>query len=122
MRASMRTCILIGCLGVGVAGGCETIEENPRTSGTLIGGAAGAGVGAAVAGDDDRAEGALIGGAVGAGAGWLAGDQADKHNDRDDRRRERIRRERDYDDDIYYQRAREARYRDRYDSDYRDFD
>jgi hypothetical protein len=53
--------------------GCSEMKDNPRTTGTIAGGATGAAVGAAV--DKDKpAEGAIIGGAVGAGAGNLAGD------------------------------------------------
>jgi uncharacterized protein YcfJ len=116
----MKSLVLaVGCLGVGAVTGCETIEDNPRTSGAVIGGLAGAGVGAAVGGDEHRTEGALIGGAAGAGGGYLVGDQIDKKNDRedddaDDVRRARARQER-YDDDYYdYDSARPARSRDRY--------
>ena len=53
--------------------GCSEMKDNPRTTGTVAGGATGAAVGAAV--DKDKpAEGAIIGGAVGAGAGNLAGE------------------------------------------------
>ena len=117
MRRANVVCILTGCLGLGVfAGGCETIQDNPRTSGTLIGAATGAGVGALVGGEEHRTEGALIGGAAGAGGGWLIGDQADKRSDDNDRRR--VRRSR-YDDYDSYE-ARPARYRDTYDDDYYD--
>src|SRR5688572_32047399 len=119
MRASLKSGILIACLGLGAAGGCETMEDNPEASGAIIGGLAGAGVGAAVGGDDHRTEGALIGGAAGAGGGYLVGDQVDKKNDREEREdREELRRARargDLDDDYYdYDRARPARSRDRY--------
>ena len=111
--------LVITCLPLTVAG-CETMEENPEASGAIIGGLAGAGVGAVAGGEDHRAEGALIGGAVGAGGGYIVGDQIDKKNDRDDRedrQRERARRERDYE----YERAREAGYSDRfYDREYDD--
>ena len=114
MRAT-KTFVLSTCLGLGVlAGGCETIQDNPRTSGTLIGAAAGAGVGALAGGEDHRTEGALIGGAAGAGGGWLIGDQYDKRNKDDDRRTARVRRDR-YDEYDDYE-ARPARYRD-YDDD-----
>ena len=121
MRYARIVYVLGGCLGLGVfAGGCETIQDNPRTSGTLIGAAAGAGVGALAGGEEHRTEGALIGGAAGAGGGWLIGDQADKRSDKSDRRRERPRRSRydEYDDYEY----RQARYRDRYDDDYGRYD
>jgi hypothetical protein len=53
--------------------GCSEMKDNPRTTGTIAGGATGAAVGAAI--DKDKpAEGAIIGGAVGAGAGNLGGE------------------------------------------------
>ena len=115
MRAT-KTFVLSTCLGLGLlAGGCETIQDNPRTSGTLIGAAAGAGVGALAGGEEHRTEGALIGGAAGAGGGWLIGDQADKRSKDDERRAERraerARQDR-YDDYDDYDDARPARYRD----------
>jgi uncharacterized protein YcfJ len=116
----IRSSMFIVCCALPLTG-CETIEENPRTSGAIIGGLAGAGVGAAVGGEEHRTEGALIGGAAGAGGGWLVGDQVDKKNDEkeDDRRRERARRQRDR--DYEYERAREAGYSDRfYDREYDD--
>ena len=127
MRASLTSSILIACIGLVTAGGCETMQDNPEASGAIIGGLAGAGVGAAVGGEEHRTEGALIGGAAGAGGGYLVGDQIDKRRDKDDDDR-RVRRTRsssryddDYYDSAYDRRARTARYRngyDRYDRDY----
>ena len=66
MRLFLATCI------VALMVGCEDIKDNPRTAGTIGGGAAGAAIGAAVD-KDHPAEGAIIGGAVGAGAGNVGG-------------------------------------------------
>ncbi|MHC4501136.1 MAG: glycine zipper domain-containing protein [Planctomycetota bacterium] len=64
---------LVIALGMSVVlvTGCES---NAQT-GALLGGAAGAGVGALAGGDT---EGALIGAAVGAGAGYMIGNEGDK--------------------------------------------
>jgi uncharacterized protein YcfJ len=111
----MKTRILIGCLGLGLVGsGCETVQRNPRSSGTVIGGAAGAGVGSAVAGKGKRTEGALIGAGVGAVGGWLAGNAVDSNDKKSSHRSSRNSRDSYYDDDYSY-RARPARYRDSYD-------
>jgi hypothetical protein len=113
MRTRWTARILIGCLGLGVAGaGCETVQKNPRSTGTVIGGAAGAGIGSAVAGKGKRTEGALIGAGVGAVGGWIAGNAAD--NDHKSSRKSTRRYRNTYDDDYPY-RARPARYRDSYD-------
>jgi hypothetical protein len=66
MKLTLAACIL------GMIVGCEGIKNNPRTAGTIGGGAAGAAIGAAVD-KDHPAQGAVIGGAVGAGAGNLGG-------------------------------------------------
>ena len=59
--------------------GCETIKDNPRTTGTIAGGAAGAAIGAGVD-KDHPAEGAIVGGAIGAGAGNVGGKVYKDHN------------------------------------------
>lgn len=65
--------ILIGvAVAASLAGGCETMKDNPRTTGTIGGAAIGAGVGAAID-DDNRARGAIIGGVVGGAAGNVGG-------------------------------------------------
>ena len=52
---------------------CESWEDSSHTKkSTIIGGAGGAAIGAAVA-KDNRAAGALLGGALGAGGGYLFG-------------------------------------------------
>jgi hypothetical protein len=71
-----------GVIGVGT--GCESHAGN----GALIGGAAGAGLGAIIGHNSHgrTAEGALIGGAVGALGGGLIGNEQDKADDREYRR------------------------------------
>ncbi|HWP39877.1 MAG TPA: hypothetical protein VNL70_03045, partial [Tepidisphaeraceae bacterium] len=49
--------------------GCESLPGDEKTQGAVIGGLAGAGAGAVLAGEDNRLLGALIGGAAGAGGG-----------------------------------------------------
>src|SRR5436305_13024776 len=103
MKRALLSVVACGVLGAGVMG-CET----KAGTGALVGGAAGAGIGAIVGHNSHgrTGSGALIGGAVGAIGGALIGNEMDKA----DRRRERY-----YDDDRYY--------RDRgYDRDYRDDD
>jgi hypothetical protein len=68
---------LMGSLAVGPLTGCENLPGNDKQQGTVIGGAAGAAIGAAVA-KDNRLLGALIGGALGAGGGYLIGANKDK--------------------------------------------
>jgi phage tail tape-measure protein len=75
MRAIIKlmTSALTTCLAIGVmSGGCETMEKNPRTTGTVGGAIAGAAIGAAV--DKDKpVRGAAIGGAAGGAAGNVGG-------------------------------------------------
>jgi uncharacterized protein YcfJ len=108
MRNNMlKHAILVAALGAGVVGvgtGCESHAGN----GALIGGAAGAGLGAIIGHNShDRAgEGALIGGAVGAIGGGLIGNEMDKKEAREADRIE-SREYRRNDDSGYY---RETRY------------
>ena len=51
---------------------------NPTQKGAVTGGAAGAGIGALVAGDGNRGTGALIGGAIGGLAGAAVGSNQEK--------------------------------------------
>ena len=67
ITASLALSIALATLG-----GCDTMKKNPRTTGTIAGGATGAAIGAAVD-KEHPAEGAVIGGAVGAGAGNYGG-------------------------------------------------
>jgi hypothetical protein len=76
MTASLAVLIALATL----SGGCDTMKKNPRTTGTIAGGAAGAAAGAAID-KDHPAEGAIIGGAIGAGAGNYGGKvYKDKHD------------------------------------------
>lgn len=63
--------------------GCESLPGDRDTQATVIGGAAGAAIGAAVA-SENRLIGALIGGALGAGGGYLIGSQTDWFEGDDD--------------------------------------
>ena len=66
---------VVGVCGLLFLSGCESDAQ----SGALLGGAAGAGIGAIAGHQSGKAgEGALIGGAVGAGAGYLLGNEKDK--------------------------------------------
>jgi hypothetical protein len=83
---------LLACLGLNT--GCQTNAGN----GALIGGAAGAGLGAVVGHQShgNTAGGAIVGGALGAITGAIVGSEVDRQQDRDryyDRR---------YYDDGYY--------------------
>jgi len=68
----LMTCVLTASLVLATSAGCESMKRNPRTTGTIAGGATGAAIGAAVD-KEHPAEGAVIGGAVGAGAGNYGG-------------------------------------------------
>ncbi len=89
--------------------GCESHSGN----GALLGGAAGAGLGAIIGHNSHgrTTDGALIGGAAGALGGGLIGNEMDKNE-----RRERESAERYYDRDGYYERDHY------YDNRYRDYD
>jgi uncharacterized protein YcfJ len=84
-RAAVVSLLSIAVLSAGV-GGCES----KAGTGALIGGAAGAGLGAII-GNQSHGRGgggALIGGAVGAGVGALVGNEMDK-KDREEARASR---------------------------------
>jgi|GEM_PF-733632 hypothetical protein len=85
MKRALLSVVTLGVLGAAVAG-CET----KAGTGALIGGAAGAGIGAIVGKQSHghTAGGAVIGGAVGALGGALIGNEMDKQ-DRADARRDR---------------------------------
>jgi uncharacterized protein YcfJ len=104
--------ILAAALAAGVIGtnaGCESQAGN----GALIGGAAGAGIGAIIGNNSHgrTAEGALIGGAAGALGGALIGNEMDKKEAREEREHDRyerdVRRDRyRQDDEGYYSERR----------------
>jgi hypothetical protein len=89
MKRALLSVVALGVLGAGIAG-CET----QAGTGALIGGAAGAGIGAIVGHNSHgrTGSGALIGGAVGALGGALIGNEMDKKD------KQEARRDRDYDD------------------------
>jgi hypothetical protein len=89
MKRALLSVVALGVLGAGIAG-CET----KAGTGALIGGAAGAGIGAIVGHNSHgrTGSGALIGGAVGALGGALIGNEMDKKD------KEEARRDRDYDE------------------------
>jgi len=64
--------------------GCEDLPGNRETQSTVIGGAAGAVLGAVIA-KENRLVGALIGGLLGAGGGYLIGAKTDWFKDDDDK-------------------------------------
>ena len=64
--------LLSALMSVLAVGGCNEIEDNPRTWGTIGGVAAGAAAGAAID-RDEPARGAIIGGAAGGAAGNVGG-------------------------------------------------
>ncbi len=70
--------------------GCETPSGRPdnTATGALVGGAAGAGIGA-IAGGHEAGEGALIGGAIGALTGALVGHSIDQQHRSEGCRRQR---------------------------------
>jgi hypothetical protein len=78
MEVIMKKIIAVGMVAVLLAG-CESMGPN-QTGGTLLGTAAGAGIGAAVAGSSSRLGGALIGGVGGAVIGTLIGKSMDDSN------------------------------------------
>lgn len=95
IKHKLASMALMGSLALMPLAGCETLEENPRTGGAIIGGVAGAAAGGLIGGEDNRLLGALIGGALGAGGGYLIGSQVDKADDEDDARRSNDRAQKD---------------------------
>src|SRR4051812_19293665 len=75
MKRALLSVIALGVMGAGIAG-CET----QAGTGALIGGAAGAGIGAIIGNNSHgrTGSGALIGGAVGALGGAIVGNEMDK--------------------------------------------
>src|SRR5436305_12256758 len=75
MKRALLSVVACGVLGAGVMG-CET----KAGTGALVGGAAGAGIGAIIGHNSHgrTGSGALIGGAVGALGGALVGNEMDK--------------------------------------------
>jgi len=104
MKRAVVSVIMSGVIGVGLIGtaGCQT----KAGTGALVGGAAGAGIGAIIGNNSHgrTASGAAIGGVVGALGGALIGNEMDKA----DRQREREQ----YREEVYRQR-RDARYESR---------
>jgi hypothetical protein len=64
--------VVFAGIAVALIGGCETMRDNPRTTGTIGGAAVGAGAGALID-RDEPVRGAIIGGAVGGAAGNVGG-------------------------------------------------
>jgi uncharacterized protein YcfJ len=103
----LKKSLLALCLTAMTLGGVGC--ESKAGTGALVGGAAGAGIGAIIGNNSHgrTGSGALIGGAIGAASGALIGNEMDKQ----DRRRER-----------YYEDDRSYRDRGSDDRDYRDDD
>src|SRR5437868_2141753 len=85
MKQALLSAVALAVLIAGAAG-CET----KAGTGALVGGAAGAGLGAIIGKQSHgrTAEGALIGGAVGAIGGGLIGNEMDKNDRREARERD----------------------------------
>jgi hypothetical protein len=83
MKRALLSVVAMGILGSGIAG-CET----KAGTGALIGGAAGAGLGAIIGKQSHghTAGGAVIGGAAGALGGALIGNELDKKDQQEERR------------------------------------
>src|SRR5881392_4114691 len=86
MNRALLSVVASGLLVAGVTG-CET----KAGTGALIGGAAGAGIGAIVGHNSHgrTGSGALIGGAIGAVGGALVGNEMDKKDKQEDRKHDR---------------------------------
>jgi uncharacterized protein YcfJ len=101
MKRALLSVVAFGVLGAGVVG-CET----KAGTGALVGGAAGAGIGAIVGHNSHgrTGSGALIGGAVGAIGGALIGNEMDKKDQADaDRAREAEYQRRTYTRETHYE-------------------
>ena len=115
LKTSKFTACLLSVGLLAAAAGCETIQDNPKTAGTLGGAAAGAGLGTLVAGKGNKTEGAIIGGVLGGVGGNLGGRAYENSRDKnDDRDLDRARRASDWNSDRDY-RYDSDRY-DRYDT------
>lgn len=75
MKTFLKSLIMVPVIVTLTA--CQELPGERRTQGAVIGGAAGAAAGAAVA-KENRLLGALIGGALGAGGGYVIAAQTDK--------------------------------------------
>src|SRR3954465_13979581 len=108
MKRVVVSVVMSGVLGVSLIGtaGCQT----KAGSGALIGGAAGAGIGAIIGHNSHRrtASGAAIGGAAGAIGGALIGNEVGKQEERDRRYDDRR-----YRDDYYDRRGADGYYESR---------
>ena len=73
-RRTLSYSLIIAMAGgfVSLQSGCEDLPGSRTEQATVIGGAAGAGIGAVLA-EENRLLGALIGGLLGAGGGYLIG-------------------------------------------------
>lgn len=82
-KSRTRFTTLALCTGLALIMGCEIMEENPRTTGTIGGAAAGAAAGALID-RDEPVRGAAIGGVIGGGAGNVGGKMYKDRQDDDD--------------------------------------
>ncbi len=80
MKKLFFTKIIGACVIISFLAGCAQVPGERKTQGAVIGGAAGAAAGAAVA-KNNRALGAVIGGVLGAGGGYVIAGKTDKAND-----------------------------------------
>lgn len=83
MKSKLMNMLVLAPFMVALVG-CQELPGERNTQGAVIGGAAGAAAGAAIA-KDNRLLGALIGGALGAGGGYVIAAKTDKisSNDKD---------------------------------------
>lgn len=84
-RRTLSYSLIIAMAGsfVSLQSGCEDLPGSRTEQATVIGGAAGAGIGAVIA-EENRLLGALIGGLLGAGGGYLIGAETDWFEDDDE--------------------------------------
>ena len=83
VRCALVLAAIAGLCGAPFMGGCEDLPGSRTEQSTVIGGAAGAGIGAILA-KENRLLGALIGGLLGAGGGYLIGAKTDWFEDDDE--------------------------------------